>query len=150
MKRIKNDPWVTVFVSMSTEQLVVQLGNFHRPKIRQVAPKHHHILLRLVAHDLEADHDNLVVDMAVEVDVVGDIRFEEGLEDILDYMLAVLSAVHVRVALIEGIVHIALEADNLLLDRKAADLELVAPLVVLHMPVDPLVEDMTFSLNDEF
>ena len=84
--------------------------------------------------------------MAVEVDVVGDIRFEEGLEDILDYMLAVLSAVHVRVALVEGIVHIALEADNLVPGR----IELVAPLVVLHMLVDPLVEDMTFSLNDEF
>ena len=84
--------------------------------------------------------------MAVEVDVVGDIRFEEGLGDILDYMLAVLSAVHVRVALVEGIVHIALEADNLVPGR----MELVAPLVVLHMLVDPLVEDMTFSLDDGF
>ena len=111
---------------------------------------HRHILFRLVAHDLEEDHDNLVVDMAVEVDVVGDIRFEEGLEDILDYMLAVLSAVHVRVALVAGIVHIALEVDNVVPGRKAADLELVAPLVVLHMLVDPLVEDMTFSLDDEF
>merc|ERR1719312_1093164 len=103
-----------VFVSMSSEQLVDQLDNFHMPNIRQVVPMRHHILhRRLVARDLEEDHDSLVVDMAVEVVAVEDIPSEEGLEDILDYMLVVLSAVHVRVALIEGIVHIDLEVDNL-------------------------------------
>ena len=135
-----------VFVSMSSEQLVDQLDNFHMPNIRQVAQKHHHILRRrLVAHDLEEDRDNLVVDRAVEVVAVGDIPSEEGLEDILDYMLVVLSAVHVRVALIEGIVHIDLEVDNLV----PGHIEPVAPLVVLHMLVDHLDEDMTFSLYDE-
>ena len=113
---------------------------------------HHRIQhLRLVAHDLVEDHDNLAVDMAVEnivevdVDFVGDIPSEEGLEDILDYMLVVLSAVHVRVALIEGIVHIGPEVDNLV----PGHIEPVAPLVVLHMLVDHLDEDMTFSLYDE-
>ena len=123
-------------------------------KIRQVAPKHHHILHhRLVARDLEADHDNLVVDMAVgniaEVDVVVvvvEIPFEVGLEDILDYMPSVLSAVHVRVALIAGIVRIDLEVDSLVPGR----IDLVARLVVLRMLVDRLVEDMTFSLDDLF
>ena len=113
-------------------------------KIRQVVPKCHHILHhRLVARDLEADHDNLVVDMAAEDDVgvvVGDIPFEVGLEDILDYMPAVLSAVHVRVALIAGIVRIDLEVDNLVPGR--------IDLVVLRMLVGHLVEDMTFSLDD--
>ena len=121
-------------------------------KIRQVVPKHHHILHhRLVARDLEADHDNLVVDMAVghivEVDVgvvVGDIPFEVGPEDILDYMPTVLSAAHVRVALLVGIVRIDLEVDNLVPGR----IDLVAHLVVLRMLVGHLVEDMTFSLDD--
>ena len=135
-----------VFVSMSSEQLVDQLDNFHMPSIRQVALMHHRILhRRLVAHDLEEDHDSLVVDMAVEVVAVGDIPSEEGLEDILDYMLVVLSAVHVRVALLEGIAHIDLEVDNLV----PGHIEPVAPLVVLHMLVDHLDEDMTFSLYDE-
>ena len=121
-------------------------------KIRQVVPKRHHILHhRLVARDLEADHDNLVVDMAVghiaEVDVgvvVGDIPFEVGPEDILDYMPTVLSAAHVRVALLVGIVRIDLEVDNLVPGR----IDLVAHLVVLRMLVGHLVEDMTFSLDD--
>ena len=129
---------------MSTEQLVVRPGNFHKPNIRQVVPKHHHIPPhRWVARDLESDHDNLVVDMAAEDDVgvvVGDIPFEVGLEDILDYMPAVLSAVHVRVALIAGIVRIDLEVDNLVPGRIG--------LVVLRMLVGHLVEDMTFSLDD--
>ena len=123
-------------------------------KIRQVVPKHHHILHhRWVARDLEEVHDNLVVDMAVEniveVDVglvVGEIPFEVGLEDILDYMPFVLSAVHVRVALIAGIVRIDLEVDSLVPGR----IDLVAHLVVLRMLVGHLVEDMTFSLDDLF
>ena len=142
-----------VFVSMSSEQLVDQLDNFHMPSIRQVALMHHRILhRRLVAHVLVEDHDSLAVDMAVEnivevdLDFVEDIPSEEGLEDILDYMLVVLSAVHVRVALIEGIV---LEVDNLVPGHIEDGLELVALLVVLHMLVDHLDEDMTFSLYDE-
>ena len=131
---------------MSTEQLVVQLDNFRTRKIRQVVPMHHHILHhRWVARDLEEVHDNLVVDMAVEDDVglvVGDIPFEVGLEDILDYMPIVLSAAHVRVALLVGIVRIDLEVDNLVPDR--------IDLVVLHMLVGHLDEDMTFSLDDLF
>ena len=119
-------------------------------KIRQVVPKHHHTLHhRWVARDLEVDHDSLVVDMAVGDDVgvvVGEIPFEVGLEDILDYMLAVLSAVHVRVALLVGIVHIDLEVDSLVPGR----IGLVAHLVVLRMLVGRLVEDMTFSLDDLF
>ena len=107
---------------------------------------HHHILHhRWVARDLEEVHDNLVVDMAVEDDVglvVGDIPFEVGLEDILDYMPIVLSAAHVRVALLVGIVRIDLEVDNLVPDR--------IDLVVLHMLVGHLDEDMTFSLDDLF
>ena len=126
---------------MTMEQLVVQPHNFHTPNIRQVVPKHRHILHHSVARDLEADHDNLVVDMAAEDDagvVVEDIPFEVGLEDILDYMTVVLSAVHVRVALLVGIVRIDLEVDNLVPGRIV--------LVVLHMLVGHLVEDMTFSL----
>ena len=135
-----------VFVSMSTEQLVDQLDNFRMPSIRQVALMHHRILhRRLVAHELEEDRDNLVVDRDVEVVAVGDIPSEEGLEDILDYMLVVLSAVHVRVALLEGIAHIGPEVDNLV----PGHIEPVALLVVLHMLVDHLDEDMTFSLYDE-
>ena len=111
-------------------------------KIRQVVPKHHHILHHhLVARDLEAGHDNLVVDRAAEDDVglvVGDIPFEVGPEDILDYMTAVLSAAHVRVALVADIVRIDLEVDNLVPGR--------IDLVVLRMLVGHLVEDMTFSL----
>ena len=117
-------------------------------KIRQVVPKHHHILHHhLVARDLEAGHDNLVVDRAAEDDVglvVGDIPFEVGLEDILDYMLAVLSAGHVRVALLVGIVRIDLEVDNLV----PGCMDLVEHRVVLRMLVGHLVEDMTFSLDD--
>ena len=141
-----------VFVSMSSEQLVDQLDNFHMPDIRRVVPMHRHILYRrLVAHVLVEDHDSWAVDMAVEnivevvVDFVEDIPSEEGLEDILDYMLVVLSAVHVRVALLEGIAHIDLEVDNLV----PGHIEPVALLVVLHMLVDHLDEDMTFSLYDE-
>ena len=133
---------------MSTEQLVVQPDNFRMRKIRQVVPKHHHIPPhRWVARDLEADHDNLVVDMAAEDDVgvvVGDIPFEVGPEDILDYMTAVLSAAHVRVALVADIVRIDLEVDNLV----PGCMDLVEHRVVLRMLVGHLVEDMTFSLDD--
>ena len=133
---------------MSTEQLVVQPDNFRMRKIRQVVPKHHHILHHhLVARDLEVGHDNLVVDRAAEDDVglvVGDIPFEVGPEDILDYMTAVLSAAHVRVALVADIVRIDLEVDNLV----PGCMDLVEHRVVLRMLVGHLVEDMTFSLDD--
>ena len=93
-------------------------------------------------------HDNLVVDMvagniaevAVGVDFVADIPFEDGLEDILDYMLVVRWAVHVLVVLIADIVHIDLEVGNRELGHMPVDLELAE----LHMPEDHLVEDMTF------
>ena len=141
-----------VFVSMSTEQLVDQLDNFHTPDIRRVVPMHRHILhRRLVAHVLVEDHDSLAVDMAVEnivevvVDFVEDIPSEEGLEDILDYMLVVPWAVHVRAALAVGIARIDLEAGNQELDRIVIDLAVVL-LVVPHMVVGHLGKDTTFSL----
>ena len=106
-----------------------------------------------MALDHEEDHDSLVGDMAVgrigEVDlgfeVVEDIPFEEAQKDILDYMLVVPSAVHVRAALAVGIVRIDLEAGNQELDRIVIDLAVVL-LVVPHMVVGHLGKDMTFSL----
>jgi len=98
-----------------------------------------------VALDHEEDHDSLVGDMAVgrigEVDlgfeVVEDIPFEEAQTDILDCMLVVPSAVHVRAALAVGIVRIDHEAGNQELDRIVIDLAVVL-LVVPHMVVGHL------------
>ena len=139
----------TVFASMLWVQLVVQRDNFHMQNIRQVALMHRHILHHLVALGLEVDHDSLVVDTAaghiaeVAVGFDRDIPVEEVQQDILDYMPAVPSAVHVRVALVVGIVHIVLEVDNL-------ELEHIDPeVVVLHMAVDHLGKDMTFFLYDK-
>ena len=113
--------------------------------IRQVALMHRHILHHLVALGLEVDHDSLVVDTAAGHIAEGfeDIPVEEVQQDILDYMPAVPSAVHVRVALVVGIVHIVLEVDNLELDRNDPEV------VVLHLAVDHLGKDMTFFLYDK-
>ena len=102
-----------------------------------------------MALDHEEDHDSLVGDMAVgrigEVDlgfeVVEDIPFEEAQTDILDCMLVVPSAVHVRAALAVGIVRIDLEAGNQELDRIVIDRAVVPHIVTGH-----LGKDMTFSL----